>query len=90
MPKPFILAQIKVQSINQSINQAIYLSLTKRFNPLQTIFKANRVQEVYLSVDITKYIRNSHIKFRFGISPILVHSLRLQNACLHRHHMSFV
>ena len=31
---------------------------------------------VYLSVDITKYIRNSLIKFRFGISPIAVHSLQ--------------
>ena len=34
------------------------------------------MQAVYLSVDINKYIRNSLIKFRFGVSPIVVHSLR--------------
>ena len=39
-------------------------------------FKTNHVQAVYLSVDITKYMRNSLIKFRFGVSPIAVHSLR--------------
>ena len=37
-------------------------------------FKTNHVQTAYLSVD--KYIRNSLIKFRFGVSPIVVHSLR--------------
>ena len=36
----------------------------------------NHVQAVYLSADITKYIRNSLIKFRFGVSPIAVHSLQ--------------
>ena len=39
-------------------------------------FKTNHVQAVYLSVDVNKYIRNSLIKFRFGVSPIVVHSLR--------------
>ena len=34
------------------------------------------MQAVYLSVDINKYIRNSLIKFRFGVSPVVVHSLR--------------
>ena len=29
---------------------------------------SNHVQAGYLSVDITKYIRNSLIKFRFGTS----------------------
>ena len=33
------------------------------------------MQAVYLSVDVNKYIRNSLIKFRFGVSPIVVHSL---------------
>ena len=39
-------------------------------------FKTNHVQATYLSVDVNKYIRNSLIKFRFGVSPIVVHSLR--------------
>ena len=39
-------------------------------------FKTNHVQAVYLSVDVNKYIRNSLIKFRFGVSPTVVHSLR--------------
>ena len=39
-------------------------------------FKTNHVQTTYLSVDVNKYIRNSLIKFRFGVSPIVVHSLR--------------
>ena len=34
------------------------------------------MQAAYLSVDVNKYIRNSLIKFRFGVSPIVVHSLR--------------
>ena len=34
------------------------------------------MRAVYLSVDVNKYIRNSLIKFRFGVSPIVVHSLR--------------
>ena len=46
-----------------------------RFN-LYRQFKTNHVQAVYLSVDITKYMRNSLIKFRFSVSPIAVHSLR--------------
>ena len=37
----------------------------------------NYVQVVHLSVDmINKYTRTSFIKFRFGISPIAVHSLQ--------------
>ena len=39
-------------------------------------FKTNHAYAVYLSVNIAKYIRNSLIKFRFGISPIAVHSLQ--------------
>ena len=39
-------------------------------------FKMNHVQAAYLSVDVNKYIRNSLIKFRFGVSPIVVHSLQ--------------
>ena len=43
----------------------------------------NRVQAVFLSVDISKYIRNSFIKFRFGISPIATSSLRYKtHACI--------
>ena len=34
------------------------------------------MQAVYLSVDVNRYIKNSLIKFRFGVSPIAVHSLR--------------
>ena len=34
------------------------------------------MQAVYHSLDVNKYIRNSFIKFRFGVSPIVVHSLR--------------
>ena len=33
------------------------------------------MQAAYLSVDVNKYVRNSLIKFRFGVSPIVVHSL---------------
>jgi len=40
------------------------------------------VQAVYLSVDVNKYIRNSLIKFRFGVSPVVVHSLRYK---MHAH-----
>ena len=36
------------------------------------------MQAVYLSVDINKYIRNSLIKFRIGVNPIAVHSLRYE------------
>ena len=39
-------------------------------------FKTNHVQATYPSVDVNKYIRNSLIKFRFGVSPIVIHSLR--------------
>ena len=52
-------------------------------------FKTNHVQATYLSADVNKYIRNSLIRFRFGVSPIVVYSLRYKNACLHRHYMSF-
>ena len=45
-----------------------------RFNVYRQ-FKTNHVQAVHLSVDINKYIRNSLIKFRFGVSPVVVHSL---------------
>ena len=38
--------------------------------------KTNHGQAAYLSVDVNKYIRNSLIKFRFGVSPVVVHSLR--------------
>ena len=34
------------------------------------------MQAAYLSVDVNKYVRNSINKFRFGVSPIVVHSLR--------------
>ena len=39
-------------------------------------FKTNHAHAVYLSVNIAKYVRNSLIKFRFGISPIAVQSLQ--------------
>ena len=48
---------------------------SNRFNFYRQ-FKTNHVQAAYLSVDVNKYIRNSLIKFRFGVSPIVVHSLR--------------
>ena len=51
------------------------INASDRFNFYRQ-FKTNHVQAVYLSVDINKYIRNSLIKFRFGVSPIVVHSLR--------------
>ena len=38
--------------------------------------KTNHGQAAYLSVDVNKHIRNSLIKFRFGVSPVVVHSLR--------------
>ena len=39
-------------------------------------FKTNHVQEAHLSVDINNYVKNTLVKFRFGISSIAVHSLR--------------
>ena len=45
-----------------------------RFN-LYRQFKTNHVQAVCLSADIIKQIRNSLIKFRFGVNPTVVHSL---------------
>ena len=55
------------------------IDASDRFNFYRP-FKTNHVQAAYLSVDVNKYIRNSLINFRFAT----------QNACLHRHHMSFV
>ena len=51
------------------------IDTSDRFN-LYRQFKTNYVQAVYLSADIDKYIRNSLIKFKFGVSPIVIHSLR--------------
>ena len=51
------------------------IDASDRFNFYRQ-FKTNHVQAVYLSVDVNKYITNSLIKFRFGVSPIVVHSLR--------------
>ena len=47
------------------------IDASDRFNFYRQ-FKTNHVQAVYLSVDVNKYIRNSLIKFRFGVSPIVV------------------
>ena len=51
------------------------IDASDRFNFYRQ-FKTNHVQAVYLSVDVNKYIRNSLIKFRFGVSPIAAYSLR--------------
>ena len=51
------------------------IDASDRFNFYRQ-FQMNHVQAVYLSVDVNKYIRNLLIKFRFGVSPIVVHSLR--------------
>ena len=51
------------------------IDASDRFNFYRQ-FKTNHVQAAYLSVDVNKYMRNSLIKFRFGVSPIVVHSLR--------------
>ena len=51
------------------------IDASDRFNFYRQ-FKTNHVQAAYLSVDVNKYIRNSRIKFRFGVSPIVIHSLR--------------
>ena len=69
----------------REFTKSICLFVVLNKDSLATASKTRRVEltqvidlifTVYLSVDITKYIRNSLIKFRFGIIPIAVHSLR--------------
>ena len=40
------------------------------------LFKSNNLQETYLSVDLSSSVRQTLIKFRFGVSDIAVHALR--------------